>query len=268
MRKAAGVVGCGPLQDNVLQSLAGVLDTVHQRFYGKHAIRCAPSILRAVKANILAGVHLVFSGVFPLNGNTNPKDFVSWRTAEDFGAIVHGDRYAETKTKSEVPVDWSIVTHVVAIRDGTDKVHEARRRGISVVHVKWLFQCFAHFVRVPEHPFRLKEAVSTSASSTPVSRPSWSVSCEKARIRHLPSDLQYLADTKTHIARIASHTFDPAVQSAAPVMSAHKFDPAVQSAAAAISAHKFDPAIQSAAAGMSASVTGLEGDALEPGEIA
>jgi hypothetical protein len=35
------------------------------------------------------------------------------------------------------------------------QVREARRRGLHVVHVSWLYHCAAHFTRAPEHRFPL-----------------------------------------------------------------------------------------------------------------
>ncbi|KAG9703469.1 hypothetical protein KCU69_g5900, partial [Aureobasidium melanogenum] len=101
------------------------------------------SIMAAMKAKVLKGVHIVFSGVMPLGVQPQNHDFAIW--AKSFGATV-----TENITKR--------TSHVVAspLRK-TAKVRQAAKRSdkIKIVSQDWLFACLVQWRKVDEAPFRL-----------------------------------------------------------------------------------------------------------------
>ncbi|KAH0252399.1 hypothetical protein KCU71_g22969, partial [Aureobasidium melanogenum] len=101
------------------------------------------SIMAAMKAKVLKGVHIVFSGVMPLGVQPQNHDFAIW--AKSFGATV-----TENITKR--------TSHVVAspLRK-TAKVRQAAKRTdkIKIVSQDWLFACLVQWRKVDETPFRL-----------------------------------------------------------------------------------------------------------------
>nr|OQO30288.1 hypothetical protein B0A51_03114 [Rachicladosporium sp. CCFEE 5018] len=107
------------------------------------AIPDAAHIMASLRHRVLAGVHLVFSGVVPLGVNIHNHDTVIW--AKTFGATV-----SESVSKK--------TTHVIASPERrTAKVRQAAKRGgrVAIVNVQWLFQCFMHWRRVSEDPYRI-----------------------------------------------------------------------------------------------------------------
>ena len=99
-----------------------------------------PSILRQMRKEVLGGdnkrTNIVLSGIIPINmpelteekGSSIRPPLI--RYVEALGAQVHTNVTTET-------------THVVAARDGTDKVKRARQvRGCCVVHASWLMECY------------------------------------------------------------------------------------------------------------------------------
>jgi len=122
-----------------------ILTRVHERYYSdkiseKERIKLTvPSILKEMRKDVLGAsgrqAKIVFSGLVPLlvqhtiGKNDNPRPAVV-RYAEELGAQV----------MSQVSNE---VTHVVAARDGTEKVRQAREiPGCAVVTAKWLIECF------------------------------------------------------------------------------------------------------------------------------
>lgn len=98
-------------------------------------------MLSDARRHILAGVHIVFSGVIPLKSN-DPTQEPFWQLAEQvccvrtpvvlvntcthkLGAVVHRDVGDE-------------VTHVVARKQGTEKCLWAQQHGRFVVSINWL----------------------------------------------------------------------------------------------------------------------------------
>ena len=83
-----------------------------------------PEILALEKKKVLAGIGLVFSGVFPLDAP--PHEQKMWRLAEQFGAR------CETQPGPNT-------SHVVAKTWGTGKCQWAKENGRHVVSPDWLF---------------------------------------------------------------------------------------------------------------------------------
>jgi RNA polymerase II subunit A-like phosphatase len=124
-----------------------ILSRLYHRYYRKDytvdddsEYETVPSILRQMRREVLGGnerkTNIVLSGVIPINIQEIAEEKGSFtrppllRYVESLGANVRNDVTDET-------------THVVAARDGTDKVKRARRvRGCSIVNVSWLMECY------------------------------------------------------------------------------------------------------------------------------
>ena len=144
--------------DNVLLSLLSVLRALHTLFYDAFTTSSSsshtptpftlplppslalPSLLSLVKRSTLHRCVLLFSGVFP--SSTPPLTTDIARLALTFGATV-----VDSVTHAQL-------THVVAARDGSDKVKAAgRMKGVKVVHVSWLYHAVYHYQRGEERHF-------------------------------------------------------------------------------------------------------------------
>jgi len=136
---------CSP-HDNHLRSMYNVLASVHQHFFNNFNTTLSRTInikynLKWRRDKVLCGIHLLFSGVFPLG--TNPREQILWKQTEYYGATCYENWHDN-------------ITHLVAARAGTDKVLEAERRGnIFVVTPNWLYDSLAHWIRLPENDFKL-----------------------------------------------------------------------------------------------------------------
>ena len=103
------------------------------------------TVMPELKQRVLEGVNLVFSGVIPLDVDTQTADVTIW--ARQFGA------------KVQARVSGKMTTHVVAARNRTAKVRQAVKRGkgrIKVVSPDWLTDCIQHWTRFPEIDYLLK----------------------------------------------------------------------------------------------------------------
>lgn len=101
------------------------------------------SIMPQMKARVLDGVVIVFSGVIPLHLDWQTSDITLW--ARNFGAKVEKDVGRRT-------------THVVAARNRTAKVRQAAKRGkgkIKVVSPAWLTDSIIRWKRLPEWEYLL-----------------------------------------------------------------------------------------------------------------
>ncbi|XP_055348337.1 RNA polymerase II subunit A C-terminal domain phosphatase-like isoform X2 [Paramacrobiotus metropolitanus] len=110
-------------------------------------------VIPALREKVLQGCRLVFSGFFPSDTPSPDRD-----KAEDlvrsFGAVMQSgllDRAMEPK---------NYTTHLVAARDGTEKVHKARELHVHVVNADWLAECVRRWDRVDEKLFPLHQASS------------------------------------------------------------------------------------------------------------
>ena len=101
------------------------------------------NVLPAVKAKVLSGVVIVFSGVVPLGLDVGSTDIAI--LAKSFGG-----RIDENITRS--------TTHVVAARNRTLKVRKALKRGrgrIKIVNPQWLSDSVGSWERRDEIPYLL-----------------------------------------------------------------------------------------------------------------
>lgn len=98
-------------------------------------------IMPQIKARILGGVVLVFSGVLPLGIDFQNADISLW--AKSFGVVISSRINART-------------THLVAGRNRTAKVREATRYpDIKIVTTQWLVDSLVQWRQVDEEPYLL-----------------------------------------------------------------------------------------------------------------
>ena len=103
----------------------------------------AAILMAQIKARVMNGVNLVFSGVVPLGVDIQSHDTAVW--AKSFGATVSENIGRRT-------------THVIASPERrTAKVRQAAKKGgkIAIVNQGWLFACFTQWTKVEEDPFRI-----------------------------------------------------------------------------------------------------------------
>jgi len=134
----------GSPHDNHLRSMYNVLASVHRHFFYDFNFSGNLNIklnLKWRRKKVLSGVHILFSGVFPLG--TKPREQSLWKNAKYYGAVCY-ERFNDN------------ITHLVAARKGTEKVLEAERRGtVLVVSPNWIYYSLAHWIRLPENDFNL-----------------------------------------------------------------------------------------------------------------
>ncbi|KAF7308870.1 RNA polymerase II subunit A C-terminal domain phosphatase [Mycena kentingensis (nom. inval.)] len=175
--------------DNELDRIRKLLEEVHDEFYAlyetsskenkaspptnnrrrnsikaKHPYDVTEIILRK-RSRVLAGTHIVFSGVIPLD--TDPQISEHWRLARMFGARCSTDLHPD-------------VTHVVCAKPGTVKADAAMRRGgIHVVRADWFTDCLGLLARQDETLYPLEGMRTTMgtkpSASAPTAKPSTSI---------------------------------------------------------------------------------------------
>jgi hypothetical protein len=146
--------------DQQLLWTADVLRRIHEAYYDtlsdtpKPAQRTVPAIVRDLRQQLLKNTRLVLSGLVPMNhpGGVPRAKFV--RHAENSGATLSSRVTPRT-------------THVVAERDGTDKMLTARRvPGCHIVRPAWLMECVWTWTRRDVHPHSWPAGKVPSHSST------------------------------------------------------------------------------------------------------
>lgn len=96
-------------------------------------------VMPQIKAKVLGGVVLVFSGVLPLGTDLQNADISLW--AKSFGAIISSRIGSKT-------------THLVAGRNRTAKVREATRYPrIKIVTTQWLLDSLTSWQHLKEEPY-------------------------------------------------------------------------------------------------------------------
>lgn len=132
-------------------------------------------ILQSIRREVLQGVGIVFSHVFPLG--VAPTSFALYRNTLAFGAVV-ADNFPFpariTSADGTLPgaaaegnsqLTLAPVTHVVSSSAGTAKVVEGLRSAdVRVVHLTWLQACLLRYRRVPEadHPLDVRSGDATT----------------------------------------------------------------------------------------------------------
>ncbi|CEG48676.1 TFIIF-interacting CTD phosphatases, including NLI-interacting factor [Plasmopara halstedii] len=165
-------------EDRHLAQAATILQRVHEKFYAGHEegmqgttveeqlasnSRDAKAILSAQKHAILQGLHIVFSGVFPIIGPQCYESHYLWRLAVDLGAI-------PSMTLTNFPL-----THLVIHpeRLGTQKYVQAKKiPGVFIVTPDWIVKCARSWSRVSEQGFL----------------------ADKWKVKHMKTETEKLAD--------------------------------------------------------------------------
>ncbi|KAF7992142.1 hypothetical protein HCN44_001467 [Aphidius gifuensis] len=133
--------------DDYLLYLEDILRRIHSEFYDnieKNQRKPLKEIIPNVRARVLKGLQLTFSGLVPTNQNLYQSR--PYKVARAFGADVSED--LDDKT-----------THLVAIQPGTAKVHAAKKYNkIKIVNSDWLWSCAERWELVDErlYPLSLK----------------------------------------------------------------------------------------------------------------
>lgn len=123
-----------------------ILIRLHDRYYSdlisesERIKLTVPSILNQMRKDVLGASNrqakIIFSGLVPLHLQHTKRDNIKYprppvvRYAQELGAEVMTDVSSD-------------VTHIVAARDGTEKIRRARLiPGCAIVTAKWLMECF------------------------------------------------------------------------------------------------------------------------------
>ncbi|ORY93174.1 HAD-like domain-containing protein [Syncephalastrum racemosum] len=159
--------------DRELYTMIEILKEIHQRFYndegryersktdGAGSLQPKPDVtalMPAMKKKVLEGVHIVFTGLIPQHQTLSSSAI--WQLAESFGATCLPDLTGN-------------VTHVVAARAGTDKVHRAQRiPNVHIVSEAWLSDSTARWKKQDEAQYALPElAQAANEVENPESTP-------------------------------------------------------------------------------------------------
>jgi RNA polymerase II subunit A-like phosphatase len=133
-------------KDMQLLWIADILKRLHERFYSPSLSQedrdqlSVPSLLRTMRQEVLSKrpqANIVFSGVIPIQQqNVQTKVRLPLvRYAEELGAKISPDV-------------TNAVTHVVAKRDGSEKIRRARNNpGCYIVYPSWLMECYWSITR-------------------------------------------------------------------------------------------------------------------------
>ncbi len=138
--------------DEQLLWTADILRRLHDRYYStslsSEEIERAsvPSILRQMRQetfNQSPQVKIVFSGLIPVNMQLKNRPTVV--------------RYAEVLGAKVLPRISHDVTHVVAARDRSEKIGQARREvpGCYIVRTSWLMECYWSLYRREVRPHHM-----------------------------------------------------------------------------------------------------------------
>nr|XP_003705054.1 PREDICTED: RNA polymerase II subunit A C-terminal domain phosphatase isoform X2 [Megachile rotundata] len=131
--------------DDYLLYLEDILRRIHAEFYATKEKESGRSSLRdiipRVRAQVLKGVHITFSGLIPTHQKIHQSR--AYKVARAFGAEVSQELTDKT-------------THLVAIRPGTAKANAAKKNlNIKIVNPDWLWTCAERWEHVDERLFPL-----------------------------------------------------------------------------------------------------------------
>ena len=162
----------GKDDDQMLLWTADILRRLHERYYSTSTSveKSVPDLLRSMRSETLRrhpSAKVVFSGLIPIH-KQNKQSHIRppiVRYAEELGAEVLSD-VAQG------------VTHVIAARDGSSKIHRARKEhpGCYIVHAAWLMECYWSIARrdekvhhmgpLPKQPTKPLPAAAAAAATT------------------------------------------------------------------------------------------------------
>uniref|UniRef100_A0A182JTN3 RNA polymerase II subunit A C-terminal domain phosphatase n=1 Tax=Anopheles christyi TaxID=43041 RepID=A0A182JTN3_9DIPT len=132
--------------DDYLLYLEHILLKIHETFYEEYdktkSISDLKLLIPKVKARVLVGARLCFSGLIP--NNVKLEQSKAYLIARSLGAIVSQNLEPTT-------------THLVAVTIGTSKVNNARKNPkIKIVTPEWLWSCAERWEHVEELLYPLK----------------------------------------------------------------------------------------------------------------
>ncbi|XP_053672862.1 RNA polymerase II subunit A C-terminal domain phosphatase [Anopheles nili] len=132
--------------DDYLLYLEHILLKIHETFYEEYDktkdISDLKQLIPKVKARVLVGTRLCFSGLIP--NNVKLEQSKAYLIARSLGAVVSQNLEPTT-------------THLVAVTIGTSKVNNARKNAkIKIVTPEWLWSCAERWEHVEEVLFPLK----------------------------------------------------------------------------------------------------------------
>uniref|UniRef100_A0A182RTN8 RNA polymerase II subunit A C-terminal domain phosphatase n=1 Tax=Anopheles funestus TaxID=62324 RepID=A0A182RTN8_ANOFN len=132
--------------DDYLLYLEHILLKIHKMFYEEYdktqTISDLKQLIPRVKARVLVGMRLCFSGLIP--NNVKLEQSKAYLIARSLGADV---------TQNLEPT----TTHLVAVTIGTSKVNNARKNAqIKIVTPEWLWSCAERWEHVEELLYPLK----------------------------------------------------------------------------------------------------------------
>ncbi|KAM9165042.1 RNA polymerase II subunit A C-terminal domain phosphatase isoform 2-T2 [Pangshura tecta] len=160
-------------EDDHLIYLEEILVRVHTDYYTKYdkylkkEISEIPDIRKIVpelKSKVLAGVTIIFSGLYPTN-------FPIERTREHYHATALGAKIIKNLVLNAD--DPNKATHLIAARGGTEKVRQALDcKHLHVVNPDWLWSCLERWDKVEEQLFPLKDDyIKTQRENSPATFP-------------------------------------------------------------------------------------------------
>ncbi|KAL7553597.1 hypothetical protein ACHAWF_016904 [Thalassiosira exigua] len=158
----------GSKEDDVqLLWTADILRRLHERYYSTALSReeregvTVPKLLKSMRKETFfrsPRVKVVFSGLIPINRQNKRTQIRP-----------HVVRYAEELGAEVLPAVNGEVTHVVAARDGSDKIKQARWEvpGCFVVHTSWLMDCYWSVSRRDVRPHHMGPMPSRQRAREP-----------------------------------------------------------------------------------------------------
>ncbi|KAM9384143.1 RNA polymerase II subunit A C-terminal domain phosphatase isoform 2-T2 [Pholidichthys leucotaenia] len=175
--------------DDHLVYLEEVLERIHVEYYARYEAFLKkeasemPDIRKIVpelKSKTLAGMTVVFSGLYPTN-------YPMERTREYYHAKALGAKIGKNLVLGSHNPNQT--THLIAARAGTEKVRQAQGcKHLHVVNPDWLWSCLERWERVEEQLYPLKEDCSkTPRSSSPAAFPDSHGSLPKPVFHPTPS---------------------------------------------------------------------------------
>ena len=143
-------------EDDYLYYLEDILKRIHTTFFQMYESNDKKdkqpdlkTIIPYIRKKVLKGVNILFSGVIPTNYTLEKSR--AYTVAKALGAKVHTVFVSKEQAK-----EGEQTTHVVAMRQGTQKVNQAaKHKDVFIVKPDWLWSCNERWDRAEEQLFIL-----------------------------------------------------------------------------------------------------------------
>ena len=140
---------------------ADILRRLHERYYSSALSEeereglSVPGLLQAMRKETFLRypqVKVVFSGLIPISKQNSSSQIRP-----------HVVRYAEELGAGVLPGITNEVTHVVAARDRSEKIRQARKEvpGCFIMHTSWLMECYWSITRRDVRPYHIGPVPAT-----------------------------------------------------------------------------------------------------------